>query len=107
MRFLLVIALIHGLVPGFGELVETAAHYAKTGHLAHSDSDHGDLGDQGAEHGCSPTAHHCACCTAQAVVAPSSQPGIRMLGYHVEWSPLATGRMASRALDPPFRPPIA
>ncbi|HET8724820.1 MAG TPA: hypothetical protein VFM53_11545 [Anaeromyxobacteraceae bacterium] len=107
MKVLLVIALIHGLVPAFGELAEMGVHYATTGHLAHSESDHGDLGDQGAEHGCSPTAHHCACCAAQPLVQPNGQVGVRMVWNRVEWAPRATDRMTNRSLDPPFRPPIA
>ena len=107
MKALLVIALIHGLVPAFGELVEATVHYATTGHLAHSDADHGDLGDQGAEHGCSPTAHHCDCCAAQAVVAPRPHTGTTVTWRELPWSPSNVDRAASRSLDPPFRPPIA
>ena len=107
MKVLLVAALIHGLVPAFGELVETTVHYATTGHLAHSAADHGDLGDQGAEHGCSPTAHHCTCCAAQPVVTPGARNGLPMAWRHVEWVPTATDETSDRSLDPPFRPPIA
>ena len=42
MRLLVVLALIHGLVPAFGEVAEAVVHYATTGHLAHSDADEGD-----------------------------------------------------------------
>ena len=107
MKVLLVAALIHGLVPAFGELVEATVHYATAGHLAHSAADHGDLGDQGAEHGGSPTAHHCACCAAQPVVAPGARHGVRMVWREVEWVPPSADRMAERSLVPPFRPPIA
>ena len=107
MKALLVIALIHGLVPAFGELVEATVHYATTGHLAHSDADEGDLGDQGAEHGCSPTAHHCDCCVAQAVVAPIPETGAPVAWRELPWSPSTLDRAATRSLDPPFRPPIA
>ena len=107
MKVLLVIALIHGLVPAFGELVEATVHYATTGHLAHSDADHGDLGDQGAEHGCCPTDHHCACCAAQPVVAPRRHTGAPVTWREIHWSPSTLDRAATRSLDPPFRPPIA
>jgi hypothetical protein len=106
-KALLVIALIHGLVPAFGELVEATVHYATTGHLAHSGADEGDLGDQGSEHGCSPTAHHCDCCAAQAVVTPRPLTGIAVTWREVRWSPSTSDRMTNRSLDPPFRPPIA
>ena len=107
MRLLVVLALIHGLVPAFGEVAEAVVHYATTGHLAHSDADEGDLGDQGGEHGCSPTNHRCACCTPQPVVAtPAGQV------VHVAWAPselpsAEAGQAAPRAPDRPFRPPIA
>jgi hypothetical protein len=107
MKVLLVIALIHGLVPAFGELVEATVHYATTGHLAHSDADHGDLGDQGDEHGCSPTRHRCACCVAQPLAPAAAAAGVRILWRDASWSPFAVERATGRVLDPPFRPPIA
>ena len=107
MKVLLVAALIHGLVPAFGELAEAVVHYATTGHLAHSGDDHGDLGDQGAEHGCSPTAHHCACCAAQPVVTPQFRCDAGMPWRLATWSPGTSDRRVSRSLEPPFRPPIA
>ena len=106
-KALVVIALIHGLVPAFGELVEATVHYATTGHLAHSGADEGDLGDQGTEHGCSPTDHRCACCAAQAVVTPPARTGIAVTWRQVRWSPSTLERMPSRSLDPPYRPPIS
>ncbi len=71
LRLLLVILLVNGLVPSFGEAVELAIHYAVSGHLAHASADETDLGDVGREHGCGPTEHHCGCCPSQSVV-PSS-----------------------------------
>ena len=67
MRLALVLALIHGLVPGLGELAEAGVHYVVKGHLAHSDADHGDLGDVGDEHGCGGAQHLCGCCASQVV----------------------------------------
>jgi len=106
MRAALVILLIHGLVPAAGEVVETLVHYAAEGHLAHSDADRGDLGEQGDEHGCGTTQHHCGCCASQVVVP--SHPGALALSLAV-----ARGRsVAPVALaslhepTPPYRPPI-
>jgi hypothetical protein len=107
MRLLLVLVLVQGLVPAFGEVAEAVVHYATTGHLAHSDEDEGDLGDQGDEHGCSPTSHRCACCAPQpALTSPAGQ------AVRVAWMPsrltLAhVGQAAPRAPDRPFRPPIS
>src|SRR5512137_802090 len=102
MRLLLVLVLIHGLVPAFGEVAEAVVHYATTGHLAHSDADEGDLGDQGDEHGCCPTSHRCACCAPQPLVAPRHGQVVR-----VAWAPnrmptAEAGQVAPRAPDRPF-----
>lgn len=107
MRLLLVLVLIHGLAPAFGEVAEAVVHYATTGHLAHSAEDEGDLGDQGDEHGCSPTRHRCDCCTPQPVVVT---PGGHV--FRVAWTPsrlplAETGQVPAQAPDRPFRPPIA
>lgn len=107
MRLLLVLVLIHGLVPAFGEVAEAVVHYATSGHLAHSAADEGDLGDQGGEHGCSPTSHRCACCAPQPVVASPVRVAVR-----IAWTPSRlpaadAGQLLSRPLDRPFRPPIA
>ena len=107
MKALLVIALIHGLVPAFGELLEATVHYATRGHLAHSAADEGDLGDQGDEHGCSPTRHFCACCAAQPLAAPAAAAGVPVAWSRARRPAASAGHAASRTLDPPFRPPIA
>jgi len=107
MRLLLVLVLIHGLVPAVGEAAEAVVHYATTGHLAHSDADDGDLGDQGGEHGCSPTSHRCACCAPQPVVASPSDHVVRVAWAPSRIPPEEAGRVTPRAPDRPFRPPIA
>ncbi len=107
MRLALVLLLVHGLVPALGEVAETAVHYAVEGHLAHSPADRGDLGDQGDEHGCGTTQHHCACCASQ-VLAPAPAMVARAPA-----PPLAGRVPAARTLAsltdpaPPRRPPIA
>jgi hypothetical protein len=106
-RLLLVLVLIHGLVPAFGEVAEAVVHYATTGHLAHSDADEGDLGDQGGEHGCSPTSHRCACCAPQPVVASPAGQVVRIAWTPSRLPPAEAGQVAPRAPDRPFRPPIA
>ena len=107
MRLLLVLLLIHGLAPAFGEVAEAVVHYATTGHLAHSDADEGDLGDQGDEHGCSPTSHRCACCAQQPVVASPAGQVVRVAWIPSRVPPAQAGGVASRSPDRPFRPPIA
>jgi hypothetical protein len=106
-RLLLVLVLIHGLVPAFGEVAEAVVHYVTTGHLAHSDADEGDLGDQDGEHGCSPTSHRCACCAPQPVVASPAGQVVRVAWMPSRHPPVEGGQMAPRAPDRPFRPPIA
>jgi hypothetical protein len=107
MRALLVLLLINGLVPSLGEVAEAAVHYAVEGHLAHSDSDHGDLGDLGQEHGCGATEHHCTCCASQAVLAPPKGALSRPVSAASQpW--LAAARLVSlHNPAPPYRPPIA
>jgi hypothetical protein len=105
-RVLLVIAVLNGLVPGLGELVEGAVHYASTGHLPHSAGET-DLGDQGPEHSCGVTLHSCGCCAGQPIL------GELELAF-VEQSAPALARMGrdaddvlERAPARPFRPPIS
>lgn len=107
MRVVLVLALIHGLVPGLGEIAETVVHYAAEGHLAHSAADHGDLGDLGHEHGCGGTQHLCGCCTSLVFVA---QPTLSASGVMpASEAPAVDGRRLVSIHDPapPRRPPIA
>ncbi len=106
MRFLLVMWLAVGLAPGLGEVAETAVHLATSGHLAHTDADRGDLGNQGDEHGCGTTQHHCGCCVSQVVVSAHA-------GALVVSLPVAPGRSVTPVAlvslhEPtaPFRPPI-
>ena len=107
MRTLLALLLIHGMAPALGEVVESAVHYAMAGHLAHSDADHGDLGDQGDEHGCGTTDHRCQCCASQ-VVAPqaSSDVAHRAPAARRALAPTASITTADDP-SPPLRPPIA
>lgn len=107
MRSLLVMWLAVGMAPGLGEVAETVVHLATSGHLAHSDADNGDLGNQGDEHGCGTTQHLCGCCASQ-VVSSASRPEVAVTPVP------GTGQTSVPApLDslhepaPPFRPPIA
>lgn len=104
MRIALVVALMYGLVPGFGEVAETLVHYAVEGRLAHSDADQGDLGH---EHGCSGSQHLCGCCASQVFVAqPTSFTQIELLSQ--ETSSIDGWRLVSlHDPAPPRRPPIA
>jgi hypothetical protein len=106
-RLALVLALIHGLVPGLGEIAETAVHYVVEGHLAHSDADQGDLGDVGHEHGCGGAQHLCDCCASQAFVAQPVSSTLGVLASH-EPTPTVGARLVSlHDPAPPRRPPIA
>jgi hypothetical protein len=107
MRLVIVLALVHGLVPGLGELVEAAVHYAVAGHLAHSDADRGDLGDPCREHGCGTTEHHCVCCASQVFVAQPSDAAPAALPS-TESARVDHVQLASlHDPAPPRRPPIA
>ena len=107
MRVLLLLVLVHGLVPSFGEAVELVVHYAATGHVAHSEEDESDLGDLGREHGCGPTDHQCGCCPSQVSTPVSSVLTL----WVVRATPpkiAGTPQQAAEAVSPRLlRPPIA
>ena len=107
MRFLLVMWLAVGLAPGLGEVAETAAHLATAGHLAHTDADHGDLGDQGDEHGCGTTQHHCGCCASQVVVSAQACALTVSLVVAPGLSVAPAALASLHEPTPPFRPPIS
>ena len=103
----LVLLLVHGLVPALGEVAEAAVHYAVEGHLAHSQADRGDLGDQGDEHGCGTTQHLCGCCASQLVVS-AARGGVAVRTLVVTRHLAAPPALASlHEPTPPLRPPIA
>lgn len=106
-RLFLVLMLVHGLVPGLAEAGEAVVHYVRTGHVAHTPADKGDLGDQGPEHGCGTTFHHCTCCATQVVV-PSAEAVVVSLDAATA-KPVAPRELTLAAREPPrpFRPPIS
>ena len=109
MRLLLIIWIIWlavGLAPGLGEVAETVVHLTTSRHLAHSDADHGDLGDQGDEHGCGTTQHHCRCCASKVVAGAAPAVEVRLPSRCGD-QPTSTGILASlHEPTPPYRPPI-
>jgi hypothetical protein len=107
LRFLLVMWLALGLAPGFGEVAETLVHLATSGHLAHSDADQGDLGDQGDEHGCGTTQHHCGCCASQVVASAPRVEVVRSTVLAPGLAPSVETLASLHEPTPPFRPPIA
>lgn len=98
--------LVNGLVPGIAEAMESAVHFVKTGHVAHSIPGEDDLGDQGPEHSCGATFHRCDCCTASPSTAavrnelsmPAPTPATTLTAAVID--------LGRRALEPPYRPPI-
>ncbi|QQR89792.1 MAG: hypothetical protein IPJ88_16690 [Myxococcales bacterium] len=62
-------------VPGLGELVESAVHFAVHGHSAHalSDTEHQS---QEAEHGCSGPFHLCPCHSTVAYTMQAAVSGV-------------------------------
>jgi len=106
-RLLLVLALVHGLAPGLAEVGETVVHYARTGHVAHSDADEGDLGDQGTEHGCGATQHLCACCATHVVVSSAQLALVAPDRDGPRPAAPPESRLAPREPARPFRPPIS
>lgn len=107
MRWLLLAILFHGFVPGLAEAGEAVVHLARTGHAAHSPADLGDLGDQGPEHGCGTTQHHCACCETQPVAPACTSLVVMAEGAPTRSAKPAEQTPAAREPARPFRPPIS
>jgi hypothetical protein len=107
MRLLLLLTLLHGLVPAFGEIVEAVVHYALEGHLAHTEADQGDLCEQGGEHGCGPTEHLCSCCASLTFVAPAAVAVLPAAPARSPGAPIGARVVSLDAPAPPLRPPIA
>ncbi|MCP3064178.1 hypothetical protein LXT21_35940 [Myxococcus sp. K38C18041901] len=107
MRLLVMLVLVHGLVPSFGEAIELAVHYSLTGHVAHTELGESDLGDTGREHGCGPTQHHCGCCASQVLI-PSPQSRLVPVAHNGHQDILGKPQREAEAFLPRLlRPPIA
>lgn len=76
MRAWMCALLVFGLLPATDELVESVVHLAHDGHLPHSDEHEQSAADEvcgeSDEHGCSPLAHQCDCCTSLAALPPAA-----------------------------------
>ena len=106
MRFLLVMWLAFGLSPGLDEVAEAVVHLAMSGHLAHTEADHGDLGNQGDEHGCGTTQHHCGCCASQVVVSAAASDLSVSLAVATGLPAVPNELVSLDEPTPPYRPPI-
>ena len=106
LRLLLIIALVNGLVPSFGEALEVAVHFVATGHVAHFEPGETDL-DTGKEHGCGPTAHHCQCCASQSVVPAVAPPLVLADRMESARTPFVHEDVAEGMRARLLRPPIA
>ena len=106
LRLLLLIVLVNGLVPSFGEAIEMAVHYVASGHLAHFEKGETDL-DSSKEHGCGPTAHHCQCCASQSVVPVMAPPLVLADMAESARTPFAHENVAEGMRARLLRPPIS
>ena len=101
------------MLPGWGELIETAEHLLHDGHLPHSTDhevsaateEHTVAND---EHGCTPTTHHCECHQSVPVLPGNEPPQLNPLQRVVltSWMPWED-QLISRVDVPPTPPPIA
>lgn len=101
------------LFPGWVELAENALHLVHDGHLAHSVqhdpeamADH-PLGNH-EEVPCTPTDHHCQCCPSIPSVSPPEMVALQAVPAELDDVVLIgyDGRLVTRAIPPPVRPPI-
>jgi hypothetical protein len=105
LRLLLVLALINGLVPAFGEALELVADYAVSGHVAHLEPFQADQSPDD-EYGCGPTEHHCRCCASQSLL-PTALPGLVLLDVRESpRTPFVHEAVAERPGVRLLRPPI-
>jgi hypothetical protein len=104
-RWVFTLWLAVGMAPGLGEVAESAVHLAISGHLAHTDAEH-DLADQGREHGCDTTQHHCSCCASQVAAATPPAGGPRPTVQAVRALPRQATLSSIHLPAPPTRPPI-
>lgn len=114
LRQLLTLLLVLSLVPGLGELVESAEHLLHDGHLPHSES-HELAGveeshpvEAAPEHGCTPMSHTCGCHVSTPATLPTAAMPERVDHLVVaRFHPFGDDLLVSRANAPPTRPPIA
>ena len=114
LRQLCTMLLVLSLVPGLGELVESAEHVLHDGHLPHSEQHDLAAGeeshsrDETPEHGCTPMSHHCGCHVSSPATLPSAQLPARvdqLLAARLH--PHRDRALVSCANAPPTPPPIA
>ncbi|HEY0715306.1 MAG TPA: hypothetical protein VGF45_21680 [Polyangia bacterium] len=105
-RFLLVLVLVHGLVPGLGELVETVAHRVTEGHFAHDLEQGHDRGESTDEHGCGTTSHLCRCCPNQPVLTVLKTVSLDLGQAALGLYPPVDSPVTESHVRNPFRPPI-
>ncbi|MFT5679910.1 MAG: hypothetical protein ACI8RZ_000815 [Myxococcota bacterium] len=112
LRKLLSLLLILTLLPGWGELIESAEHLIHDGHLPHSTSheETASIEEHAAdtEHGCTPTSHHCECHQSVPVLPSSAPPQLspRIEVVVLSWAP-RRDTLISRVDIPPTPPPLA
>jgi hypothetical protein len=100
------------MLPGWGELIETAEHLLHDGHLPHSESHevvaNAEQHTTDTEHGCTPTSHHCECHTSIPVLPTAPPPELKpiMTVAVLDWWPWED-LLISRSDPPPRLPPTA
>ncbi|MCB9791944.1 MAG: hypothetical protein H6741_04380 [Alphaproteobacteria bacterium] len=113
-RCLVTMAMVICLLPGLPEILESLEHLLHDGHLPHS-AQHDDAQVQEdhdataeAEHGCTPTAHHCGCHVSTPAILGDDPFGPPLRSPHFE---LELGETevtpTSWANAPPTPPPLA
>lgn len=83
------LAIVLVMLPGFGEVLENAAHVLTEGHLAHVEADGDRHEPAGPEHGCTPVFHACGCHASLAFLGekPSPLSSLRVVGLSAPVAP--------------------
>jgi hypothetical protein len=105
-RLIVVIAVLYGLLPGFGPTATAAVHPSSgvepTVMVAAAPGE----SPSNAERGCGVTLHLCGCCVSQPVVASAVGSVLREIAPASTPAPGSEQRLARREPVRPFRPPI-
>lgn len=104
-RWAFILTLVCALNPSFAEAAGALVECARTGQVTH-EAHRDDAGDQGTEHSCPPSHHHCGCC-ARAPMETAPVAIVQVVTVPSQRAPAEACRWGDVSVPPLFRPPIA
>lgn len=107
-RLVLTLLLVSVTTPALSELVEWITGATDESPAGGAADDRGAPRHSDAEHGCTPIAHHCGCCSSVAAAPASVAMLARVDAPEPRWMASPLTEFVSRgAPEPPHRPPSA